>query len=69
MGIAILLLLPLLMLMIGSSGSDDIAFENEDSETPQADEADATIRPIEADGHNEIVRTGLIVQNDLCGAH
>jgi hypothetical protein len=33
MGIAILLLLPLLLLMFDSSGSDDIAFQTEDSET------------------------------------
>ena len=69
MGIAILLLLPLLLLMFDSSGSDDIAFETEDSETLQADDADATIRPIEPDEPNEIVRTGLIVPNDLFGAN
>ena len=69
MGIAILLLLPLLLLMFDSSGSDDIAFETENSETLQADDADATIRPIEPDEPNEIVRTGLIVPNDLFGAN
>lgn len=69
MGIAILLLLPLLLLMFDSSDSDDIALGTEDSEPLQADDADATIRPIEPDGPNEIVRTGLFVPNDLFGAH
>jgi hypothetical protein len=69
MGIAILLLLPLLMSMLSPSDSDDIAYEAVDSKNLQADDAEATIRPIEPDGPNEIVRTGLIVPSDLFGAN